>query len=270
MIGLYVLGIVTAVVVALILKRTLLPGDTPPFVMELPSYKVPDPRIVVYRMLERGWAFVRRAGTLIFAVAILVWAAGYFPRNTAEVEAPFVDRQEHLERQLWQARSTTPVSESKVAQLQSELDALHDEIAGAHVRQSYLGRMGRVIEPLVRPLGWDWRIGCAVIASFPAREVVIGTLGVIYNLGDEEESAALRDRLRAARWDGTDQPVYTTSVALSIMVFFALCAQCVSTLAIIRRETNSWRWPAFTFVYMTLLAYFGALLTYQLGHRLFG
>jgi ferrous iron transport protein B len=131
--------------------------------------------------------------------------------------------------------------------------------------------MGKAIEPAVRPLGWDWRIGCAVIASFPAREVVVATLGVVYGMGEKMETKseksrqALGDRLRIAKWDGTDRPVYTLPVALSIMVFFALCCQCAATLAVIRRETNSWRWPAFAFSYMTGLAYVGALITYQLG-----
>ncbi len=130
--------------------------------------------------------------------------------------------------------------------------------------------MGKSIEPLVKPLGWDWRIGCAAIASFPAREVVVATLGVIYNLGEgqDESSTDLRENLISATWDGTDRKVYSLPVALSIMVFFALCAQCASTLAIIRRETGTWLWPAFTFTYMTALAYLGALVTYQLGIRL--
>ena len=139
------------------------------------------------------------------------------------------------------------------------------------LRQSYLGRLGRAIEPAVRPLGWDWKIGCAVLASFPAREVVVGTLGVIYNLGEgAEESLTLQEGLRTATRDGSQERVWNTPVALSIMVFFALCAQCVSTLAVIKRETNSWRWPAFAFVYMTLLAYLGAWVTYQTGMFLMG
>ena len=129
--------------------------------------------------------------------------------------------------------------------------------------------MGRVIEPLVKPLGWDWRIGMAALASFPAREVVIATMGTIYNLGsgEDETSVGLREKLQAANWpDG--KPVFNQAVALSIMVFFALCCQCVSTLATIRKETKSWGWPVFTFVYMTVFAYVGALATYQLAIRL--
>ena len=119
----------------------------------------------------------------------------------------------------------------------------------------------------MRPLGWDWRIGCAAIASFPAREVIVGTLGVIYKLGDgeDEESQSLREKLRQSTWSGTDRPVFNVPVALSIMVFFALCAQCAATLAVIRREANSWGWALFTFVYMTGMAYVAALATYQIG-----
>ncbi len=263
MTGLYALGVVTAMAVALLLKRTILPGETPPFVMELPSYKTPEVRIVLFRMFERGWSFVRRAGTLIFAVSILVWAAGYFPRNSERVEGPFQARRLELQATLDEAGAGTSTAE--IEAWRRELDDLDHQIAGAYIRQSYLGRLGHWIEPAVRPLGWDWRIGCAVIASFPAREVVVGTLGVIYNLGEDDGSQALRDRLRSARWDDQDRPVFSVPVALSIMVFFALCAQCVSTLAIMRRETNSWRWPIFSFAYMTALAYLAALLTYQLG-----
>jgi len=141
---------------------------------------------------------------------------------------------------------------------------------GNALRQSFLGMAGRAIEPVVRPLGWDWRIGCAAIASFPAREVVLGTLGVIYNLGDidpgEEEGASmLVRRLRAATWDETDRKVFTLPVALSIMVFFALCAQCASTLVVIGRETGSWLWSLGSFLSMTTLAWLAACVVYQAG-----
>ena len=140
--------------------------------------------------------------------------------------------------------------------------------AGAALRYSLLGRMGTWIEPLVEPLGWDWRIGTAAIASFPAREVVIATLGTIFNLGNEQDEASvsLREKLHTVTWpDG--RPLFNVAVALSIMVFFALCCQCVATLATILRETKSWRWPAFTFVYMTGLAYLGAFVTYHVAIR---
>ncbi len=174
-----------------------------------------------------------------------------------------------------------PVGDKHREFLQSELarfnvqDQFNQLLQGAYQRHSALGLMGRFVEPVVKPLGWDWRVGCAVIASFPAREVVLGTLGVIYNIGevDTEEEAGqtqLQTQLRNATWDGSTKPVFTVPMALGLMVFFALCAQCAATLVIIKRETNSWRWPAFTFVYMTVLAYIGALATYQIGTLLGG
>ncbi len=288
MFAMYAIGIVTAIFVALILKKTILKGATPAFVMELPSYKIPGLGIVVHRMLDRGWAFVRRAGTLIFAVTIVVWATAYYPHSAASLDPSLVSEQADLQVRIdtlqqrlptteadGDASQQTPLPESaKVTAARAELQQLTDRLAevehqieGAYLENSFLGWMGHGVEPLVRPLGWDWRIGCAAIASFPAREVVIATLGVIYKLGEEEdeESDSLRDTLRNATWAGTERPVFNTPVALSIMVFFALCAQCASTLVVMKRETNSWRWPIFTFVYMTALAYIGAMLTYQIG-----
>jgi ferrous iron transport protein B len=264
--ALYALGIVAAVVVALVLKRTILRGPTPPFLLELPSYKWPSPRTVMHRVAERGWIFLRTAGTLILAMAVLVWAAAYFPHDRRAVE-PLVSQQAELQSQ-WDRLGPEDPGRPEVA---AEIARLQNEIAAAYQRQSLLGRLGRTIEPLVRPLGWDWRIGCSVLASLPAREIVVATLGVVYGVGKDAEGdsaetmSRLQARLRAATWEGTDRPVFTLPVALSLMVFYALCAQCAATLAVIRRETNSWRWPVFVFSYMTGLAYVGALVTYQLG-----
>jgi ferrous iron transport protein B len=264
--GLYLLGIVAAVAAALVLKRSILRGVAPPFVLELPSYKRPSARIVLARVAERGWVFVRCAGTLILAVSVIVWAALYYPRNPEPVR-PLVDRQAALKAELAAAADDSP----RHAELAEDLARLGAEIEAEYQRRSILGRLGRAIEPAVRPLGWDWRIGCAVLASFPAREVVVATMGVMYQAGEPLDAESpegltrLGQRLRAATWEDTGEPVFNVPVALSIMVFFALCAQCAATLAVIRRETNSWRWPAFTFAYMTALAYLGALATYRLG-----
>jgi ferrous iron transport protein B len=273
--AMYLLGIVAAVCVALVLKRTILRGATPPFVMELPSYKLPGLGIVLHRMFERGWAFVRRAGTLIFAVTVLVWAAAYYPRDKSALDPSLFQRQEQIEaeiaalemQKLLPGDEHVPSLRQKLAELDDELSQVENDISGAYLEHSLLGRAGHLIEPLVRPLGWDWRIGCAAIASFPAREVVVATLGVIYHMGEveDEDVPTLGQTLRNATWEDGVTPVFNTPVALSIMVFFAFCAQCASTLAVIRRETNSWRWPIFSFVYMTALAYVGALVTYQVG-----
>lgn len=268
--AMYLVGMVTAAGVALVLKRTLLRGPTPPFVMELPSYKWPSATNVLMRMAERGWSFLYRAGTLILAVSILVWAASYYPHRSAEVDSTLAPTHDALAADI----EKLPEDSAERGALTEKLDEVEHSIAAAYQRESFLGQMGHWIEPAVRPLGWDWRIGCAAIASFPAREVVMGALGVIYNLGsdvdvgDDTDQDRLATRMKAAVWDDTGEPVYNIPVALSIMVFFALCAQCASTLVVIRRETNSWRWPAFTFAYMTGLAYVAALLTYQIGMQL--
>ena len=265
----YLVGIVVAIPVAWLLKKTFFKGETPPFVMELPSYKWPSVRIVLARVYDRSKAFVVRAGTLIFATTILVWAAGYFPADHTELHQ-LESQIENTELRVAQFEVQKKTGDAKLAA--AELDELRDQqnqISGELIEASFLGRTGHAIEPAVRPLGWDWKIGVGVIASFPAREVIIATMGTIYSLGGDidEEDPSLTKKLRAAKHpDGT--PIYNVAVACSIMVFFALCAQCAATLMVIRRETNSWRWPIFTFGYMTALAYVGAFITYQVGMML--
>jgi ferrous iron transport protein B len=180
MLAMYFLGAIAAVVVAWILKKTLLQGPTPPFVMELPGYKWPSIVTVVHRVFSQGWAFVYRAGTLIVAVSVVVWAASYYPRDPS-IEAPHAPRVAELEAEL----ESLPEDSDQAVAASNELTEIDNVIRGAHQRNSYLGRAGHWIEPVVRPLGWDWRLGCAAIASFPAREVVVATLGIIYNLGDD-------------------------------------------------------------------------------------
>ncbi len=284
-------GAVVAVPIAWLFKKTLFKGETPPFVMELPSYKIPSPRIVLHRVFDRATAFVMRAGTLILATSILIWCASYFPSDHTEEQKVLVEIRQaettfaselDLKEQLNQLRENTvnrkeplldavplPEIDEKIRKLDERLKPLHDlfdtrnKISEQLLANSFLGRFGKVIEPVVKPLGWDWRIGVGVLASFPAREVIISTLGTIYSLGGDvdENSQGLQSALQSANWpDG--RPVYSIPVAMSIMVFFALCAQCASTLMVIRRETNHWGWAGFTFVYMTILAYIGAWIAY--------
>jgi len=264
LLAMYLLGILVAAAMALLLKRTRLRGSRPGFLMELPVYRWPPLRVVVHRMFDRGWDFVQNAGTIIFAVSIVMWGLLYYPRLGPEELAPLVAEKQRLEQALMQEADdpSTPAEE-----LAASLELVSNRIEGLQKRQSFLGRMGRWIEPAVRPLGWDWRIGSAVIAAFPAREIVVSTIGVIFDVGSDVEEgegqSRLTEALQAARWPDTGRPLFGVPVALSIMVFFALCAQCASTLAVIGRETESVAWPVFTFVYMTTLAYLAALVTYQ-------
>ena len=227
----YVMGILVAIIVAWILKHTLLKAPSPPFVMELPPYRLPDLGNVGHALFTRCSIFLKRAGTVILAISILLWALAAFPRTTSN--AP--------------------------------------DAASVQVQNSFAGRAGRLIEPAIKPLGFDWKIGIGLISSFAARETIISTLSIVYNVGessDKKSSASLVDVMRnAKRTDGS--PVWTPLVALSLMIFFLLACQCMSTVAIVRRETNSWRWPLFMVAYMLVLAYVASLVTFQ-GGRLLG
>ena len=264
--GMYLIGFVTAPVVALVLKRTLLRGETPLFVMELPAYKRPALRTVLTRMFDAGWAFVRRAGTVILATMVLIWASLYFPyTGLAGVSYPA------------RVAELAAIEESETAtDADKEAAALERaKVQGEWQRGSLLGRCGRAAEPAFRPLGWDWKIGMAAIASFPAREVFVGTFGLLYDQGEidagsvgddaDPQAKSLKDAVRGEWLADPVRGPYAVPVALSVLVFIALCCQCVSTLAVIRRETRGWAWPLLTFTYMTTLAYVGALVTFQVG-----
>jgi ferrous iron transport protein B len=253
--AMHCVGALVAIPTAWFLRKFFFPGAASTFLMELHSYKWPSWFVLFQRVRERVVAFVSRAGTLIFCTSILVWAAGYFPGDHQALE----QAQSKLESLTASGDAAdTQAIDGATASINAARQKLIDE--------SFLGMAGKTIEPLVKPLGWDWKIGVAAIASFPAREVIIATLGTIYSLGSEEDesSDSLKDQMKAERWpDG--RPVYSLATALSIMVFFALCAQCSATLMTIKRETNSWRWPLFSFVYMTALAYIGAWLTFTIA-----
>lgn len=226
--GLYLFGIVAGVLTALLLRKTALRGPKPPFALMLPEFRRPNVRTVLMQLLGRARVFLRRAGTVIFAVAIIIWALAYYPR-VDNIDPSLTDNQ----------------------------------AAAAQLEQSYLGRAGKVVEPVFKPLGWDWRVSSAVIAGFPAREVVIAVLGTVYAVGDDADEATLSRRLQASSWpDGS--PVFTLPMVIGLLIFYACCLQCAATLAVIRRETNTWRWPVFAWLYMTTIGYFGAMLAYQL------
>jgi ferrous iron transport protein B len=251
LLGLYMFGIIMGILTALLIRQTALRGPKPPFALMLPAFRRPNVRTVLMQLLGRAKVFLYRAGTVIFSVAVVVWALAYYPRS-ADV-APFV-----AERQ--QVAEATLASE----QLDAALAAIDNEAAALQLEQSWLGRAGHFVEPVFAPLGWDWRVSSAVIAGFPAREVVVAVLGTVYAVGDEADEATLSGRLKSARWpDGS--PVFTLPMVLGLLVFYACCLQCAATLAVIRRETNTWRWPAFAWIYMTSIGYLGALLVYQLG-----
>jgi ferrous iron transport protein B len=291
--AMYMIGFTVAPLVALTLKRTLLRGAPPVFVMELPAYRRPKAGAVLRRMWDAGLAFTLRAGTIILAAMILVWALLYFPYTDANGEsypdriASAEDEAKQGAERLRELKAKESLAEEESAELQKLDDAagLADRLNGKWKRESALGQVGLWLVPVFEPLGWDWKIGVAAMASFPAREVVVGTFGLLYDVGavdtkalvdakaDDEAKEKAAGLTSAVRAEWAQDPVrgkYGIPVALSIMVFFALCCQCASTLVVIRRETKSWAWPAFTFTYMTVLAYVGALATFQVGRLIVG
>lgn len=260
MLAMYLLGIVVALLMAWLFKKTLLKGEPPLLIMELPPYKRPLLKVVVRHMWDRSKLFLRRAGTVILGINILLWFLATYPRNAA------------VENSVAARRAAVEASAEPQAAKAGELAALDNELAGARLRYSFAGRLGRTIEPAIAPLGFDWKIGIGIVSSFAAREVFVSTMSTVYNVGKYERSESsmssmvktLREQRRP---DGS--LLYTPLTAVTLMVFYVFALQCVSTVAVVRRETNSWRWPLFQWAYMGILAWGFAFVTLQVG-RYFG
>jgi ferrous iron transport protein B len=247
--GLYMLGIVAGLLTALLLRQTALRGPKPTFALKLPAFRRPNLQTVLLQLLGRALIFLKRAGTVIFAVAVVVWALSYYPRSS--VVADEFARQESAVLQNLQG-----------ATRERALSRIANEAAAAQLEQSFLGRAGKFVEPVFLPLGWDWKVSAAVIAGFPAREVVVAVLGTVFAVGDEADTATLTERLQSAtRADGS--LLFTLPMVVGLLIFYACCLQCAATRAVIRRETNGWQWPLFAWTYMTLLGYSGAFIAFQ-------
>jgi ferrous iron transport protein B len=274
MLAMYFLGIVVALLMALLFKKTLLKGPTPMLIMELPPYKRPVPHVVLRHMWDRSRLFLRRAGTVILGINILLWFLATYPKS-AEITATFQAKRSALVSAGSNAQSTTtaPATPSAITPpAQEALDALEHEEAGERLRHSFAGRLGRLIEPAIAPLGFDWKIGIGLVASFAAREVFVSTMSVVYNVGESDRSdlstaSLARSMQNQHRPDGS--LLYTPLTGITLMVFYVFALQCVSTVAIVRRETNGWKWPLFQWAYMGALAWILAFLTWQ-GGRLLG
>ena len=265
MLSMYLLGIVMALLMAWLFKKTILRGETPMLIMELPPYKKPVLRVVLRHMWERSRLFLRRAGTVILGISIILWFLATYPRGSVEQE--YMLKRHAVESAM---PANGPNAEAYAEAKQFQMEQLQKEEAGAKLRNSFAGRMGQLIEPAIEPLGFDWKIGIGLVASFAAREVFVSTMSTVYNIGsgEEAETESVAQTLKEQRHpDGTR--VYTPLVGITLMVFYVLALQCVSTVAVVRRETNSWKWPIFQWVYMGALAWVLAFVTYQ-GGRLFG
>jgi ferrous iron transport protein B len=254
--GCYLLGASAALLTAAITRRTILKGPSRPMVLELPSYKTPSLRNAFLLAFHQGVSFLRTAGTVIMAICIVMWWLSAYPRSEPPAESVAL-------RQQAEALAGQP---DRAAELTDQADLLESRHAQAN---SFAGRIGRTVQPVFAPLGFDWQLTVGVLTSFLAREVFVSTMAVLLEAGsDDVESSGVITRIRSARRDD-GRPIFTPATAASLLVFFVLAMQCLSTLVVTRRETNSWRWPALQLGYMTTLAYVFAFVTYQ-GLRLLG
>ncbi|MBL8862308.1 MAG: ferrous iron transport protein B [Planctomycetes bacterium] len=261
LVAMYLFSALMALVVAAVLSRTMLKGPRVPLILEMPPYRTPHWPSVLRQMFQKARTFLTEAGSVILVCTIALWGLLAFPKDAQREE-----RRETLAAAIAAAETETEGRES-----QERVEALTAEdaaLAGEALRESYGGRLGRAIEPAIEPLGFDWKIGVGLIGAFAAREVFVATLGVVYGMGGvDEDSTTLRERIRAeTRANG--EHVYTPLTGLSLMIFFALACQCMSTLAAVRRETRSWGWVLFLFAYMTALAWIASFAVYQGGRAL--
>jgi ferrous iron transport protein B len=254
--SMYALSVLVTLAAAAAIRRLVLPGPTPTFVLELPPYRWPSARIVWLNAWRRLRIFLVDAGTIILAMTIVLWAFLSFPKS-AEIAARY------------------DAQRAEVAELQLDADDREEKLRNLDGResrdqleQSLGGRFGHALEPVLRPIGFDWQIGVGIIGAFAAREVFVSTLGIVFGIGEaDEDNKPLRQALRDAKHpDGT--PVMTPLSGVSLMIFFLLACQCMSTIAVVKRESGSWKWPAFLFVYMTVLAYVASFVVYQGGQLL--
>ena len=254
--SMYALSVVATLAAASVLRRTVLRGPRLPLVLELPPYRVPVWRNVLLTTWQRVRKFLVDAGTIILTMTIILWALLSYPRSV-EIESRY-----DAERATVTASTAGPQARA------DELSVLNGLEAGEQIRYSVAGRVGQAVEPVLEPLGFDWRIGVGILGAFAAREVFVSTLGIVFGIEEaDEESATLRSSLQSAeRADGS--PLMTPLTGVSLMVFFVLACQCMSTIVIVRKESGTWGWPVFMFAYMSVLAYTSSLLVYQAGSAL--
>ncbi|MGL4582979.1 MAG: nucleoside recognition domain-containing protein, partial [Flavobacterium sp.] len=218
------------------------------FVIEMPNYRTPIIKNVVMNMYEKTKAFVVGAGKIIFVLSIIIWFLGAHGPG---------ERFEKAEEHITEVYQDKGVSEEE----------LSEHIASYKLESSYIGILGKAIEPVIKPLGYDWKVGIAVLSSFVGREIFVGVLGTIYNVGsgdENDEDGRIKQKMAAEIWPDTGEPVFTLASGVSLMFFYAFAMQCTATVAIVRRETKSWKWTIYQLVFMTALAYVAALIAYQL------
>lgn len=274
--GIYLLGIAVAMLMAWVFRKTLFRGSDTPFVMEMPPYRIPTLRATLLHMWRKAVQYLRKMGTVILLASIIIWFFSYFPSSTPR-DKEFAAQSEQIERQLAACASASqtsgeqsPGQAERQDSLQRELTRIANERTALQQRNSLLGQLGRAIEPAIRPLGFDWRIGVGLLSGFAAKEVVVSTLGALLQTGGDvdEESVLLRERVRTVTVESgprAGELLFTPLVALSLLIFVLLYMPCVAAIAAVRKESGGWKWALFTAFYTTAIAYLMAMLVYQVG-----
>jgi ferrous iron transport protein B len=242
----YMIGILLAIVVAKLLRITVLKGESVPFVMELPPYRIPTIKGILIHMWERGWLYLKKAGTIILAISIVLWALTTFPQLSSEKKAEFQSKAQMVQN--------LNLDDSQKAQ---QLQTIENQESETALRSSFAGKLGLAMEPILKPMGFDWRIGTALIGAFAAKEVFVAQMGIVYSVGAaDEESKSLRNILKEK---------YNPLIGFCIMLFCLISAPCMATIAITKRESNSWAWALAQLAGLTILAYVITLIVYQAG-----
>ncbi len=264
----YMLGIVLAGIVAFIMKKTIFKKETIPFVMELPPYRMPVLKSVFKQTWFKGKQYLRKMGTIILVASIIVWALGYFPLGKA-IDNEIDEELAIIEASFVQSKKTETVENTRYYESLSSLELKRQRLKQEN---SFIGRLGKFIEPIIQPLGYDWKMGVSLIAGGAAKEIVISTMGVLYQTEpDVNENQTLINKLREQTYESgpkTGQPIFTPLVALSFMLFILIYFPCIAVIAAIKNESGQWKWSLFLAIYTTALAWIVAFITYQGGSLL--
>jgi ferrous iron transport protein B len=258
LIGIYAVGIIFAFITAQILNKTFFRNKETPFVMELPTYRLPTFRNVVYHMWDKTQHYLRKIGTIILVGVVIVWALEYFPRETKNSES--------IKAEIQSVSQNTTLNASEKENSLAELEI---KLESDRLINSYLGRVGKFIEPVMRPLGFDWKMSIALVAGLPAKEIVISTMGVLYQSKDDENSVNLQQKLKNEKFatgKNKGQVVFTTPTALAFLIFILLYFPCIGVVVAIKNESESWKWSVFAVFYTTSLAWIAAFLVFNIGN----
>ncbi len=258
LIGIYFTGIVFAFLTAQILNKTVFRNKETPFVMELPTYRLPTLRNVIYHMWDKTQHYLRKIGTIILIGVVIIWAMEYFPRETKNTN--------ELNKQLEVVQNNNFLTETEKTE---QLSDIQSTIESTRLENSYLGQLGKIIEPVMRPLGFDWKMSIALIAGLPAKEIIISTMGVLYQSENGDASVNLQNKLQNEKFDSgvkSGKTVFTTPTALAFLIFILIYFPCIGVVAAIKNESGSWKWAAFAIIYTTVLAWIAAFLVQTIGN----